>query len=169
MPDFSEKSLEIMIFENRHAIRDRGFDKFYKHTERQFKLPNGGIIDLFTYEIEGDHIKFRIIELKKGKLNLAAFDQILSYFIEVWAILDRSFKKVTYECVLVGEEVDDFIEGLLMFGTDMNIFTYSFGYDGLFFKNKKEYPLFSEVTWREFKENDSYLLSSMAFINKLNK
>lgn len=168
MPDFSEKSLETMMFENRKEIHERGFDRFYENVIRQFRLPNGGIIDLFTFEIENNELKFRIIELKKGCIDSAAYWQIFGYFIEVASKTEHDFEKVTYELVLVGESLTEEIETMVMVGTDLAIYTYSFGYDGLVFNCHANTPsVTAPVSWGDCPKEDPYRISCETFAAQL--
>lgn len=169
MGDFSEKSLETMMFENKEALKERGFDRFYKKTERQFRLPNGCYIDLFTYEIDGDHLKFRVIELKKGQLNFDAYSQLCGYFCMVCELVQRCFSKITYECILIGESLGEDIQEILLLGSDVSVYTYSFGYDGLFFKYWNKYADLEPGVWGDIPADEPFRVKSETFSNYLRK
>src|SRR5579871_3922858 len=106
MNDFLEKTLEDIIYDHKEIIHERGFSKFYKNTERQFRLPNGQIIDLFTFEIMDDILYFKIIELKRLELNLSSIWQIYSYFQFIWEQCVNRYKDVKYELILAGRTAD---------------------------------------------------------------
>lgn len=68
--NFLETDIEQIIFDNRNDLHNRGFIKFLKNTNRQHRLPSGKIIDLITFQVDDDAIRFKVIELKRGEINI---------------------------------------------------------------------------------------------------
>lgn len=132
--DFLEKTLEEIVFENKDTVKDRGFMSFYQHTFRQYYLPSGKKIDIFSYEIVDNILYFRIVELKKECLNYAAFKQIMVYFFEVLEHTLGHFSKVEGKLTLVGKILDTDAFLLSENGGLLEFYLYKYTYDGIYFK-----------------------------------
>lgn len=136
MGDISEKNLETMIFKNRHTIHERGFIKFYANTERQFRLPNGLIIDIFTYEVIDDVLFFKIIELKVTAMTPDAIFQLIRYFSFLHVYTQDQFKNVKWELILVGCDHTEHSLDIMGLGIKISFYEFEFGFNGLFFKRE---------------------------------
>lgn len=129
----SEKQLEDLIFDNRQSMADRGLCPFYAYTERQYKLPSGRIIDLFTFEIKDDILYAKIVELKKDELNEAAIWQIGIYYEELLLLTLGYFKDYQIDLILVGDGMNFNVSRLVMMNCIIQAYTYNFGINGLTF------------------------------------
>lgn len=132
---FFEKDLEDMMFENRLTLKDRGFAEFYPNVARQVRLPLGGIIDILTWDIVGDLLKVRVIELKKNSIDIAAFTQV-SQYAGIFFAHSIMFEKLEIEIVLVGLYPDgDLLDIITAIDyPNIKLYTYSFDYNGLKFE-----------------------------------
>ena len=108
--------------------------------ERQFSLGNYGVPDIVTFHIDpSDHWAFdtylgiTIYELKKGKINYEALDQIVKYKKGMMEYLDN-FTDLGYhiECVLIGNGLD--ISGGFLYipdcFNDISFYTYDLDING---------------------------------------
>lgn len=130
---FTEKDLETMIMDNRSIISERGLSIFYKNTDRQVKVPLGGIIDIFTWEISENTLFARVIELKKDEISMVALVQALDYY-ECVSYNRMLFDKVSIEIILIGSVIKDDLKFLKnMEIPNLSLYTYDFGFNGLFF------------------------------------
>ena len=147
--NFLEKDLETIIWENYEACQERGLDidqQFFVHGKRyrQLNLAPYGIADLVNihYSPSQDLYLVQVIELKKGKIDTAAYMQAKRYQQAVFQILDRIRKrgelsfKIGLSAVLIGNEVEssgDFVF-MLNYDYDCTVFTYSYGFEGISFE-----------------------------------
>jgi len=141
--------------------------------KRQLRIGNYGIADLVTFErdidyeynpdrfIDKDGVKTMIFEcyinpklvitvyeLKKDKIGISAYLQALKYVKGIQSYLDkREFNNnVEYNIVLIGNELDTsgsfcFIPN---FSSNVKFYTYSYGVNGIKFRNKEGYVLTDE-------------------------
>lgn len=134
--DFLERTLEDIIYESRATIHERGLPPFYKNTKRQFRLPSGKTIDIFTWEIDEKDSSFyaRIYELKKELLTEAALLQILGYYEEIFCAVKVDYKTVVIENILVGTAYTNTLRKIQHITDDIKMFSYKYCYDGVRFK-----------------------------------
>lgn len=131
--ELSEKDIELIIFENKNKIHEKGFIHFFKNTERQFRLPTGQIMDIFSWELTEEKFRAIIVEIKKDKIGIEAATQALCYWEEiVLECLGRVDMEISI--VLVGSLVCPILETYISNGLRINCFSYSYGYDGISFK-----------------------------------
>lgn len=131
--DFLEKTLEEIIFEHKDIIHEKGFIKFYEKTFRQFYLPSGRKIDIFSFQIKEDILYFKIVELKRECLTIESMIQISDYFYELMYMSVPIFKEVKYELVLVGRSLDEKLMFIPDLGLGIDLFTYQYKIDGIYF------------------------------------
>lgn len=133
--DFLEKTLEEIIFYNRHRIIKRGFnEEFYDHTERQFLLPSGRRIDILTWQIRGNVIYANIIELKKDQATNAAFWQGLDYLDEFTTHLFGTFGDMKMKLTIIGKDIYDSVSKLLCLDSKiLKLYDYIYDWDGIRF------------------------------------
>lgn len=137
--NFVEKDLETMICENAESMKSSGFIHFYKNIYRQMRLPLGGIVDIFTYEISGSTFSASVIELKRGIINSDAISQILKYGSEIHYLLSSKFKyNVDIGMYLVGSSRDENLYSETYFINNLYIYEYYFNINGLSFCENKE-------------------------------
>lgn len=137
--DFLEKTLEQLIFLNRKVVHERGLPAFYKNAERQFRLPSGKIIDIFSFEfVHENSLHCRIYELKKDLLTIDSFLQILNYYNEIFGLLYPSFASIKVEGILVGSGITPDLEGIEEPITDISFYVYRYDFDGLKFEKQEK-------------------------------
>jgi hypothetical protein len=137
LSDFLEKTLEDIIYNYSHKIHEQGFCEFYLNKERQFRLPSGRIIDILTWEIKGDVLYFKIIELKRGCCDEAAFWQGLAYLNEFVAYIYPHFSNIRSKIILCGRSISENIENLLMVTGHAHAYVYKYAYDGIRFSTNQ--------------------------------
>ncbi len=157
MADFLEKTLETIIFENQETIKERGFTEILEITERQFRLPSGKIIDLLSWDIQGDVLFVNVIELKKGCIDEAAFFQGLDYYCEFLGITLGCFADVKAELILVGNSLSYNVNRLKTLNIPVTPYLYKYNYDGITFtkanKTLSDYiPMFKENYIGDYKD-----------------
>ena len=158
--EISEKELEDLIFntDNENLI-DRGL-YIYGKKKRQVNIGNYGICDLISYHKTDDMIpnsplNINIIELKKGKIDFNALNQIIRYAQGIKDYLEiREFNNYIFTLTLIGNELDlnndlfaylpNLVHGLEY--TNGSIFSidyykYSLRWDGIYFDECKGYSL----------------------------
>lgn len=133
MNDFTEKTLEEIIFENRDKVSERGFPFFLKNSIRQFILPSGLKVDLFSFEINEDSICCRVFELKKENLDTDSLCQLLRYCTEIYSLLIPHFTNISIDKFLIGKKVCDDLSLLHLHLVDVELYTYTYNFDGVFF------------------------------------
>jgi hypothetical protein len=140
LSSFYEKDLEAMIMENLPTMKDRGLPIFYKNTRNQVPLILDGICDILTWEIVNDKLFIRFIELKRHEVDIPALFQSIKYYQNSF-LLRKSFfdfSQVFADIVLIGSERSDNLEELTYLNiTNLSVYKYDFGFNGLFF-NKIE-------------------------------
>lgn len=163
MEGFLEKTLEDIIFQNKEKIQEKGFCSFYKNTVRRFPL-NCKFIDIFSWEIDGDELRFKIIELKKDNISVSSLLQISGYYCDLMHAISGHFKSVNSELVLVGSNYDNDMLGVSMLTNSIRYFIYSYGIDGIKFKE----DVYTEM--KEYVEDPSnYDPKNSPFIDRLLK
>lgn len=129
--NFSEKTLEEIIFKNRDKIHEYGFEVLLPNTFRQFRLDSGKIIDILSYDITETEILLYVIELKKGR-TFEALEQAYGYMDELLFELKPRFDKIYSKVILVGNEVTP--TPLLNFlAHPTETYTYDYTIDGIVF------------------------------------
>lgn len=167
MNAFYEKTLEEIIFEKREVVAQRGLDIFYKNTARQLRFGKY-IFDMFTWEIINDTLFCRIIELKKEGLNRCHLDQILCYTYNFYGFCLGYFKKVELEAILIGtNQLDPAIKHTQSISNILRVFEYSYGFDGISFKEKMPNLNTINEFLMEFEEKDKQM-EYETFFNNLN-
>lgn len=161
--NFLEKDLEEIIFNtSREVLKEKGLPIFGK-MKRQLNLGRYGIADLVC--VENDYnsnpwektLKFTIYELKKDKIGISSFLQILGYAKAIKVYLEdyRKIDDFKISLVLIGKEVDttgsfcyipelfhqDGSENSLGQIVDVTFFTYSFDINGFSFKEQSGYKI----------------------------
>jgi len=132
--DFLEKTLEDIIFENKESISERGFPFLLDNTLRQFALPSGKKIDLFSYSISENSLCCKIFELKRECLKVAHVLQVLDYSNEIFFMTHPSFENVSIERFIVGNDIDSSTVAVVEDIHNLETYLYKFLYNGLYFK-----------------------------------
>ena len=150
---FLEKELEQIIYEaDFEALEERDLTVFGKRM-RQLRIGNYGIADIVTFE-RGTISPFdtaltiTVYELKQNKIDLNSLSQAIRYckgiarYIHYWRNKEINIR---FNIVLIGKEIagGDFIY-FPDFVRDLKLLTYTYGIDGIKFKNHKEYFLTNE-------------------------
>lgn len=170
--EFLEKDLEEIIFNaDKDKLAERGLyisGKLF----RQFKIGNYGIADLLTYQrpfIDRDipidapltRGTISVIELKKDTISVSSFLQALRYAKGVRSFLKKRGKAELYDIkiILIGKRLD--LESSFVYLTDfltyksdyesgydsslvLELYTYSYGIDGIGFNEHANYSLKNE-------------------------
>lgn len=135
--DFLEKTLEDIIFDNRHCIHNHGLPKFRKTIFRQFVLPSGKKLDIFSYDLIDGHIVIDIYELKRNAINTDAICQAYNYFMEVNGFIAGKFKSIDIHIIMIGRYYDP-----VMIFEKMNlpfsVYTYDYKLNGMTFVKHQE-------------------------------
>jgi hypothetical protein len=122
-------------------------------------------MDLFTYEVVDDILYFKIIELKIGPIDADAIFQIIRYFTFMHMYTQDQFKDVKWELILVGSDHTTYSLDISGIGVKISFYEFSFGFDGLFFKNGDYGELkFNDGRFGEFNSqeiNDSIKIFSL--------
>lgn len=130
--EFFEKHLEDIIFDNKAVIHNHGLPKFRKTTFRQFILPSGKKLDIFSFDLIDGHIVIDIYELKLYRINTEAICQAYEYYRQIHAITAGYFKHVDIHIIMVGRHYDP-----IMIFEKMNLpfsaYTYEFKLTGMSF------------------------------------
>lgn len=134
--DFLEKTLEEIIFENRHRIHERGFVPFFKNAQRQYRLPSGKVIDILTWDVKGDVFHAKIIELKKDSNSDAAFWQAIDYCGELFMTLFNEFTNIYIQPIICANSISTNIENLMFVRTNVVAISYKYNYDGIVFNKE---------------------------------
>lgn len=135
MGDFLEKTLEDIIYQNRHFIADRGFMMPEPNMIRQFILPSGMRMDLFSYDIKDDNtINCTIFELKKGEINISALVQVSAYYYEIRGLLEAHFQNINITQVLVGSSWSSEFYSVFEHLSNIKVFIYEYLIDGIKFE-----------------------------------
>ena len=156
---FLEKDLEQIIFEtdNRKLIT-RGL--YLNGTKkRQLRLGNYGIADIVSFHVDNDdiydvmsdqykrepYLEITVCELKQNKLDVGTFLQAIRYCKGIESYIKNSRRKqieLKFSVVLIGKEVSsgDFVY-FPDFISNLKIYTYSYEFEGILFKEIKTYQL----------------------------
>ncbi len=169
--NFLEKDLETIISENYMACLDRGLSINQKYYEkgikyRQLNLAPYGIADLVNirYSAEDDAFFAQVIELKKGKVDTAAYLQAKRYQTALLGVLEQINKlspgptsQVFISTVLIGNEVEKAGDFVFALNDDHSCtaFLYTYAFDGIHFT-----PLGKD--WRMGAAADSQVLQSLS-------
>ena len=160
---FLEKDLEDIIFNAPiQELENRGL-QIPKLKKRQLRIGNYGIADIVGVErdlscpphLDSSYLRFSIFELKQKKITITTFLQAIRYAKGITSYLakykDLSTEEYKISLCLIGQTVcmSDFIylADLMSnnwessFGLDLSIYTYSYGFDGIYFKRIKGYDL----------------------------
>ncbi len=135
--DFLEKTLEDIIMENKEIISSKGFPQLYKRTIRQLRLPKGGIIDIFSYEIRNGVLYGKIFELKRQEMTVDSYKQICSYHYELLMNTLSHFTEVNIELYLVGHDVSEELFTIMAAGTNVKVLFYRYPINGIEFKERE--------------------------------
>lgn len=170
--DFLEKDLEEIIFTSeKRVLQERGLN-LSGRILRQKKIGNYGIADLIEIQKPYYHPYFKhkkkglinVIELKKEKVSVSAFFQALSYVKGIQRYLKKYRNDYSdyfnYQITLIGKDIDknsslvylpefmmnDISDDEIGFENKLNleIYTYKFDINGLFFKEENGYKLIKE-------------------------
>ena len=170
--NFLEKDLEDIIFNtDNEKLRARGL-LIYGKKLRQVNLGSYGIADLITvktvllnqewHEEKGHKLVVTIYELKKDSLGFLAFGQLCRYKTAIERMLDNYnmydyFVDYEINMVLIGKDIEqknDFC--YLVNNTEfLKTYTYSYGIDGLEFKQTFGWHMNGEVLKKIGKFNQS--------------
>lgn len=167
---FLEKDLEEIIYEQLQSdegcdlLVKRGFYPGYPDKiMRQLRIGAYGVADIVTYR-KADFRPHRIevIELKKDKISLSAFMQGIRYCKGIQRFFAKKGYALNIELTLIGSELDlnsdlcflpDLInsknlsvpeESFKPNQFDLNLYTYSYGMEGLSFENHENYSITQE-------------------------
>ncbi len=147
---FLEKTLETIIWENYEACEERGLNiaqGFFKFgsKHRQLNLAPYGIADLVNirYYAPEEMFYIQVIELKKGKVDTAAYLQAKRYQTALQGVVLRAFHRLKKEprmhfsTVLIGDEVEKAGDFVFALNADFacQAFVYSYGFDGIHFED----------------------------------
>lgn len=156
--DFLERDLEDIIYDTpSEYLYKRGLNVYGKRI-RQLRLGNYGIADLVTirkrFTPEEDNcfsyheFFITIYELKKGNINISTYLQAIRYCRAIQRIFEK--RKINahfkFKIVLVGKTLDissDFVY-LTEFNDMVELYTYQYKIDGLYFKSHYGYKLTHE-------------------------
>lgn len=150
--EFLEKNLEDIIYDAPNPdLRDQGLE-IYGFKRRQVRIGNYGVCDLLVhardYEFPLCPVHFTIFELKKDCIDAEAFLQAIRYArgLQSYLINHRGFYHFTIDICLVGRIIDMHspFPYLPSFMTNLKLFTYKYSYDGIQFKEEKNYKLIEE-------------------------
>lgn len=140
---FLENDLEAIIFENRQALHSRGLPPFFSKICRQFTLPSGKRMDIFSFEIYNNELYFSVWELKKDQVNNDTLMQALAYYREISSIIGSDFKKCHGQILLMGKSFG-YLPLIDCLDIDIQVYTYGYGADGITFSfeqtRRMDYP-----------------------------
>ena len=185
--DFIERDLEDIIFNtDPNLLEDRGLSLLFDaHTYRQLQIGEYGIADIVQFKISKDPyfdgkdykfhnvVQLKVIELKKDEINLSTFMQALSYAKGLESFYQRRYRKMKAYCklevsiVLIGKKINmkdnfvylvDFLDNPKF---ELDLYTYSYDFDGISFNYKSGYKLTNEglkstLSYRGYKKTETY-------------
>lgn len=146
---FLEKNLEDIIHENPYACKKAGLDIIsYLFPDagrfRQLNLSPYGIADLVNIRYCNTENTFfiQVIELKKEKIDLAAYAQAKRYQTALKSVVekanDRCFidTKIEFTSILIGRTLDYANDFVFVINSDptCQVYTYSYGVNGISFE-----------------------------------
>lgn len=153
--DFLERDLEDIVYENKGKIHERGFPFLLDNTIRQFYLPSGKKIDLFSYSILEDSISCKIFELKRECLMPPHITQVLDYSTEVYYHLYPGYKNISVERYIIGNDLSEATKSLIEDIINLDVYLYKFGFNGLFFKKwQTKFEIGEEILDRILTQNE---------------
>lgn len=158
MEGFTEKTIEDIIMTNLEKVVDRGFPTFYSNVKRQYRLPSGLIMDIFTWEVVDDVLYFKIIELKRRKIVFTDLWQICAYYVEVTGRTNFSFSEVRGEVILVGSCIDQEIRNVMSLGLSVDIYKYSYDFNGINFYKWEKVNSWESFSVENNPDNESFCL-----------
>lgn len=150
MKNFLEKDLETIIWENFVRCEGKGLNidqAFFQHgmRYRQLNLAPYGIADLIYVRYSASQKSWHIlvVELKRGKIDLAAYQQAKRYQTALHVLLRKSREAtgqesvpLVFSTILIGSEVETNGDFVYVYNYDFGCraFTYSYGFDGIAFE-----------------------------------
>lgn len=152
--DFTEKTLEDIIIENKDKISERGFPAFYQNVVRQFKLPSGKIIDILSFMIVEDILMVKIFELKRDEIKIDGLCQISDYAYEFFCFTFPHFSNVQIDKFIVGSDASKEVISINDLQIGIELYLYKYTINGLFFKKfesimNTEHPKMFELLSQE--------------------
>lgn len=148
MKDFLEQTLEDIIFSNRNIIHEKGLSRLYQNSIRQFVLPSGKKIDIFSFEIKDCVIEFSVIELKKDKGDLQTIVQAIEYYGELCEIMNSNFSIHVGKIIVVGSDIKQNPLPFLL-NIPVEIYSYEYLIGGIAFKRE-------DLEWEQPTNNKTY-------------
>ena len=170
--NFLEKDLEEIIYcADKDVLCQKGLN-LTGFLLRQKRIGNYGIADIIEVKRPYYHSQFKehckgeivVYELKKDKISVSSFFQAMQYIKGIQRYLDKRQTPISdhynYRIVLIGKTIDitsslvylpefmtpDVIEDFI--GSDaklsLNLYTYSFDINGLYFDEQRGYKLTNE-------------------------
>ena len=170
--EFLEKDLEQIIYETPDEKLEQKNLYTRGRRFRQLRIGNYGIADMITvqryktdpmYESQRTYncLEITVYELKKDKIGISAFLQAVRYVKGISKYLENRHSGLflSYRIVLIGRTIDD--SGSFLYLPDVfcnpshgcvpsggiesvELFTYSYGVDGLNFKEHSGYQLVNQ-------------------------
>lgn len=155
--DFLEKDLEDIIFNTDNVeLEKRGLTIDGKKI-RQLRIGNYGISDIITVDRIDDHhfefnderiLRITVFELKQNDINAQTMMQAYRYCKGIERYINGFRNKgidIAFKVVLIGKKIGagEFIY-LADFIDSMEVYTYEYRFDGIFFKPHKNYVLIEE-------------------------
>ena len=144
--NFLEQDLESIIYKTPNDIlRSRGLDIIDGHKKRQVNFKDFGIADLVTInKSENGTFVINVFELKKEEINTSTLFQALNYTTAISLYLMHKQDKCSYyrkydfdiKITLIGKKYtknDCIIRFPLVFSKNLNLFTYSYDFNGIHF------------------------------------
>lgn len=147
--NFLEKDLEDIICKtDNQKLYERGLYINGKKL-RQVRIGNYGICDLITYDRTHPFaLTITIYELKKDEVNEKTFSQVIKYLTGIKSYLSRRKPnlRVIYKIVLVGKTLNNYDSAAFLpsIFPSLDIYTYEYKYDGIYFVNKDNFILREE-------------------------
>ncbi len=146
--NFLEKDLETIIWENYERCAEKGLDidqNFHRFGKkyRQLNLAPYGIADLvfFHYSPAQKAYFVQVVELKKGRIDTAAYQQAKRYQTALLALIRKSKgpndkTPIYFTTILIGNEVEMSGDFLYVLNTDYSClaYTYKYDFDGITFE-----------------------------------
>lgn len=152
--NFLEKDLSNIIFEIDNSILNQRGLSINGIKKRELIIGNYGRADIVTFERYDKYDRINkendacitIYELKQNEINWNTFHQIIRYYkgIKQYTI-ERGFN-YDFKVVMIGKEISkdtDFIYLTDLF-ENIDIYTYEYKVDGLYFKQHFDYSLINK-------------------------
>jgi hypothetical protein len=144
--NFLEKNLEDIIYEtDNESLNERGL-YIEGRKYRQIRIGNYGVCDLITFKKHiypwGKDYIISVYELKKDEINEKTFFQALRYVRGVQRYLKNRGTNIRFkfEICLIGNSVNNYdnIQYVASFCDKIDIYTYKYKYDGIYFELNPE-------------------------------